>query len=220
MDASRLPSEAAAAISTRLELRFGYATDTGPRERNEDYAAFYAGSREQQARLGAVAAIADGVGGAKGGREAAELAVRSFIDGHLGQNETLGIQHNSARTVEAFNSWAHSIGRSDEKLAGMACTLTVLVLRGRQVHVIHVGDTRAYRWRDGRLAAANARSLRSAGGRPMTSTTSAVALSPARAAMPASTSSRAVSSGALRRARISAICRFGTPPWMPSLHRR
>jgi hypothetical protein len=58
---------------------------------------------------------------------------------------------NSARTVEAFNSWAHSIGRSDEKLAGMACTLTVLVLRGRQVHVIHVGDTRAYRWRDGRL---------------------------------------------------------------------
>ena len=82
---------------------------------------------------------------------AAELAVRSFIEGHLGQNETLGIQHNSARTVEAFNSWAHSIGRSDEKLAGMACTLTVLVLRGRQVHVIHVGDTRAYRWRDGRL---------------------------------------------------------------------
>ena len=151
MDASRLPSEAAAATWTRLELRFGYATDTGPRERNEDYAAFYAGSREQQARLGAVAAIADGVGGAKGGREAAELAVRSFIEGHLGQNETLGIQHNSARTVEAFNSWVHSIGRSDENLAGMACTLTVLVLRGRQVHVIHVGDTRAYRWRDGRL---------------------------------------------------------------------
>ena len=151
MDASRLPSEAAAATWTRLELRFGYATDTGPRERNEDYAAFYAASREQQARLGAVAAIADGVGGAKGGREAAELAVRSFIEGHLGQNETLGIQHNSARTVEAFNSWVHSIGRSDENLAGMACTLTVLVLRGRQVHVIHVGDTRAYRWRDGRL---------------------------------------------------------------------
>jgi serine/threonine protein phosphatase PrpC len=151
MDASRLPNEAAAATSTRLELRFGYTTDTGPRERNEDYAAFYAGSREQQARLGAVAAIADGVGGAKGGRETTELAVRSFIEGHLGQNETLGIQHNSARTVEAFNSWAHSIGRTDEKVAGMACTLTVLVLRGRQVHVIHVGDTRAYRWRDGRL---------------------------------------------------------------------
>ena len=77
--------------------------------------------------------------------------MRSFIEGHLGQNATLGIHRSSARTVEAFNSWADSTGRSDEKLAGMACTLTALVLRGRQVHVIHVGDTRAYRWRDGRL---------------------------------------------------------------------
>jgi serine/threonine protein phosphatase PrpC len=151
MDPSPVPSEAAIDTSTRLELRFGLATDTGPRERNEDYTAFYPGSREQRARLGAVAAIADGVGGAKGGREAAELAVRSFIDGHLGQNEALGIQRCSARTVGAFNSWAYSIGRSDTELAGMACTLTALVLRGRQVHVIHVGDTRAYRWRDGRL---------------------------------------------------------------------
>jgi serine/threonine protein phosphatase PrpC len=151
MEPVRAPSEAAADSPTRLELRFGFSTDTGPRERNEDYAAFYAGGREQQARLGAVAAVADGVGGTKGGREAAELAVRSFIEGHLGQNETLGIHRSSARTVEAFNSWAHSIGRTDEKLAGMACTLTALVLRGRQVHVIHVGDTRAYRWRDGRL---------------------------------------------------------------------
>jgi serine/threonine protein phosphatase PrpC len=136
---------------SRLELRFGIATDAGPREANEDYAAFYLGSREQQAQLGAVAALADGVGGAKGGRVAAELAVRSFIEGHLGQTATLGIHRNSARTVEAFNSWAHATGRRDESLAGMATTLTALVLRGRRIHVIHVGDTRAYRWRDGRL---------------------------------------------------------------------
>jgi serine/threonine protein phosphatase PrpC len=152
MEPARAPGEAAAGDPTRLELRFGIATDIGPREANEDYAAFHAGSsREQQARLGAVAAIADGVGGAKGGRVAAELAVRSFIDGHLGLNAALGIQRSSARTVEAFNSWAHAIGSRDANLAGMACTLTALVLRGRRVHVIHVGDSRAYRWRDGRL---------------------------------------------------------------------
>jgi serine/threonine protein phosphatase PrpC len=137
--------------ATRLELRFGIATDTGPREANEDYAAFYVGDAAEQARLGAVAVIADGVGGAAGGRVAAELAVRSFVDGHLGQNATLGIQRNSARTIEAFNSWAHAVGSRDPSLAGMATTLTALVLRGRRVHVIHVGDTRAYRWRDGAL---------------------------------------------------------------------
>jgi serine/threonine protein phosphatase PrpC len=148
-ESARAPAETDS--PTRLELRFGIATDTGPREANEDYAAVHLGSREQQARLGAVAAIADGVGGAKGGRVAAELAVRSFVDGHLDQNATLGIQKNSARTVEAFNSWAHAIGRRDERLEGMAATLTALVLRGRRVHIIHVGDSRAYRWRDGRL---------------------------------------------------------------------
>src|SRR5271170_194140 len=66
MEPLRTPSEVAADAPTRLELRVGFSTDTGPRERNEDYAAFYASSREQQARLGAMAAIADGVGGTKG----------------------------------------------------------------------------------------------------------------------------------------------------------
>lgn len=33
----------------------------------------------------------------------------------------------------------------------MACTFTALILRGRQAHVLHVGDTRLYRLRDGVL---------------------------------------------------------------------
>ena len=37
-----------------------------------------------------MAAVADGVGGAKGGRVAAELAVRMLFDGLLGQSEAIG----------------------------------------------------------------------------------------------------------------------------------
>ncbi len=144
-------AQASAARPNRLEFRFGIATEQGARERNEDYVACYTGSSEQQARHGSVAVIADGVGGAKGGRVAAELAVRAFIDGHLSQNAMLGIQRNGARSVEAINRWIHSLGRRDPTLEGMACTFTALILRGRQVHVIHVGDTRAYRLRDERL---------------------------------------------------------------------
>ena len=33
----------------------------------------------------------------------------------------------------------------------MACTFTALILRGRQVHSVHVGDSRLYRLRDGSL---------------------------------------------------------------------
>ncbi len=114
----------------RLEFRFGIATEQGARERNEDYVACYTGSREQQGLFGTVAAIADGVGGAKGGRVAAELAVRAFIDGHLSQNPMLGVQRNSARTVEAINRWINSLGCRDRTLEGMACTLTGLIFVG------------------------------------------------------------------------------------------
>jgi serine/threonine protein phosphatase PrpC len=152
MNKTPVPStEGSAARPNRLEFRFGIATEQGKRERNEDYVAFYAGSSDQQARFGSVAVIADGVGGAKGGRVAAELAVRAFIDGHLSQNPLLGLRRNCARTVEAVNRWINALGRRDRLLEGMACTLTALILRGRQMHLVHVGDSRAYRLRDERF---------------------------------------------------------------------
>ena len=45
----------------------------------------------------------------------------------------------------------HSQGSRDLTLAGMGCTFTGLVLRGRLAHVLHVGDTRAYRLSGQRL---------------------------------------------------------------------
>ena len=53
--------------------------------------------------------IADGVGGSKGGRVAAETVVRGFIDGYLGQSELLGVRKKSARALEAMNRWIHAM---------------------------------------------------------------------------------------------------------------
>lgn len=135
----------------RLEVEVGFCTERGPREENEDYVGVFQGGPDQLARFGVVAAVADGVGGHKGGRVAAELGVRGFIDGHLGQSEALGVRRTSARSIEAVNAWIHAHGRQDPALEGMACTLTALVLRGRQAHVAHVGDSRLYRLRGDRL---------------------------------------------------------------------
>ena len=98
-----------------------------------------------------MAAIADGVGGAKGGRVAAETAVRGFLDGFWDLPETMEVRRAAARVVNALNGWIHDLGRRDPELAGMGCTFTALVLRGRVAHVLHVGDTRAYRLRRDRL---------------------------------------------------------------------
>jgi serine/threonine protein phosphatase PrpC len=98
-----------------------------------------------------VAAIADGIGGAKGGRVAAETAVRGFFDGFCDLPETMEVRRAAAIVVNALNGWMNAQGHRDPALAGMGCTFTALVLRGRIAHVLHVGDTRVYRLSRDRL---------------------------------------------------------------------
>jgi serine/threonine protein phosphatase PrpC len=123
----------------------GFASQTGPRERNEDFAGAVLGWELPQPRHDVVAAIADGIGGAKGGRVAAETAVRGFLDGFCDLPETMEVRRAAANVVTALNGWIFSLRKQDPTLAGMGCTFTALVLRGRIAHVLHVGDTRAYR---------------------------------------------------------------------------
>src|SRR5271166_319908 len=129
----------------------GFASEKGPRKQNEDFAAAVIGAELPEPRREVVAAIADGVGGAKGGRIAAETAVRGFLDGFWDLPETMEVRRAAARVVNALNIWIHDLGRRDPELAGMGCTFTALVLRGRVAHVLHLGDTRAYRLRRDRL---------------------------------------------------------------------
>lgn len=136
---------------TRIQIQYGLASEQGRRPRNEDYAGIWLGTPGQQATQGIVAAVADGVGGSKGGRVAAELAVRSFIDAYYAQPETVGVQHAAASSIDAFNGWLHKMGRTDALLENAACTFTSLILLGRKVHVFHVGDSRAYRLSDSQL---------------------------------------------------------------------
>jgi serine/threonine protein phosphatase PrpC len=137
--------------ASAVKASVGFASETGPRERNEDFAGAVFGMELPQPRRDTVAAIADGIGGAKGGRVAAETAVRGFLDGFFDLPETMEVGRAGATVLDALNGWIFSQSRRDNKLAGMGCTFTALVLRGRVAHVLHVGDTRAYRLRGDRL---------------------------------------------------------------------
>ena len=134
-----------------VKASVGFASETGPRKRNEDFAGAVLGLELPEPRRDIVAAIADGIGGANGGRVAAETAVRGFLDGFCDLPETMEVRRAAAIVVNALNSWIYSQGQRDAKLAGMGCTFTALVLRGRVAHVLHVGDTRAYRLAGDRL---------------------------------------------------------------------
>ena len=134
----------------RLNIATGFATEIGLRDDNQDFAALCID--EQRGHHGAVAALADGVGGMKGGRVAAELAVRTFIDDYLGQSDLLSPRKTAARALESINYWLYREGVKNENLRGMSCAFTGIVIKGRRLHVFHVGDTRLWRLRDGVLS--------------------------------------------------------------------
>jgi serine/threonine protein phosphatase PrpC len=132
-------------------VSIGFRSVAGLRPRNEDFVGAVIGSRAPAERRDVAAAIADGIGSAKGGRQAAETAVRGFLDGFWDVPETMEVHRAGARILDSLNAWINAQGRQDPNLTGMGCTFTALVLRGRLAHLLHVGDTRAYRLSGGRL---------------------------------------------------------------------
>jgi serine/threonine protein phosphatase PrpC len=160
MTAARIPC---------VRASVGFCSAKGPRPDNEDFAGAVFGADLPEPRGDVVAAIADGIGSAKGGRIAAETAVRGFLDGMCELPETTEVRRSAAQVLSALNAWMHSQGRRDSSLVGMGCTFTALVLRGRVAHVLHIGDTRAYRLSGDRLTCLTTDHVREgAGGRPGT----------------------------------------------------
>ncbi|HOB13186.1 MAG TPA: protein phosphatase 2C domain-containing protein [Novosphingobium sp.] len=134
-----------------LVVAVGFSSQLGPREENQDFGGVHLGSALERARHGIIAAVADGVSGGKAGRVAAELAVRALIEGFYAMPDTIGPARAMQEPMAAYNRWLHSQGRG-EIMTDSATTFTALALRGRRAHLVHVGDSRAWRFSGGRLA--------------------------------------------------------------------
>jgi protein phosphatase len=114
-------------------------TDTGLQRRENEDAKF--------ARA-PVFVVADGMGGAQAGEVASKIAVEAFEpslpdDGN--PEEQL-----AARAREA-NKQIYNISQEQRERAGMGTTLTAAYLGDRDLAIAHVGDSRAYLFRDGQL---------------------------------------------------------------------
>ncbi len=134
-----------------LRLAIGHASLTGPRERNEDYCGVATPEGAELENKGMIAAVADGIGGHKGGREAAEYTVRGLLSDYFATPDTWSVPRAIETVTTALNRWVIAEGGRNAELAGMATTLSALVLRGRRFYTAHIGDSRIYRLSAGRL---------------------------------------------------------------------
>ena len=136
---------------SQLEVTVGGTSRIGGRADNQDFLGSTLPQGETLEQKGALFAIADGVGGHALGREAAEFSVRSLLSDYYSTPETLGVGRSLDLVLNATNRWLVAQGRRCREYAGMATTLTAVVLRGNRFHLTHVGDSRAYLWRNGQL---------------------------------------------------------------------
>ncbi len=118
-------------------------TDVGQRrEGNED--ALHVGD--------SVFAVADGMGGHAAGEVASALALEpiALLDGRVFGD----VEEARAALLEAVvaaNRAVVAAAEGDDTLSGMGTTLTAALFEGQRLHVAHVGDSRAYLLRDGRV---------------------------------------------------------------------
>jgi serine/threonine protein phosphatase PrpC len=134
-----------------LELVHGHASLAGSRPVNEDFCGLIAPRGAELEAKGVLAAIADGVAGEGGGRQASEYTVRGLLSDYYATPDTWAIPFAFDRVLSAINRWLVAQSRAQRNTASLATTLTALVLRGSRYVVAHVGDSRAYRWRAGAL---------------------------------------------------------------------
>jgi serine/threonine protein kinase len=134
-----------------LKVAFGLASRSGRRPDNQDFVVASDASLAERVTHGVVAALADGMGGAKGGRIAAELACRTFIDAYYSLPATLGVAAAADRAVSGFNRWLHGMAAADPAMTGAGTTFSAVVVRDRLVHALHVGDSRIWLLREAGL---------------------------------------------------------------------
>jgi PPM family protein phosphatase len=117
-----------------------FRSDTG-RQRNANEDAYFVRAP--------IFVVADGMGGAQAGEVASRAAAEAF-DRDLPDGPPEQILRE---TIETANRRIHQLASADPSRAGMGTTITAAIVNAEseEVGIGHVGDSRAYRLRDGRL---------------------------------------------------------------------
>lgn len=122
-----------------LVLHYAARSDVGKiRSKNDDSA--YVGRY--------LAVVADGMGGHAGGDVASASTVLDLVHlDHKDYDDDAGTV--LADEIQTANSLLSELVQTDPRLAGMGTTVTAILLSGNRLEFAHIGDSRAYRLKNG-----------------------------------------------------------------------
>ena len=133
-------------------IEYASLTDVGiRRSHNQDaHATLLASDEQQWQERGHLFLVADGMGAHAVGELASELAAGIIPHTYHKQAAQSGVPSLRKAFIEA-NATIHAKGQQNPEFSGMGTTTTALLIRPEGAWVGHVGDSRAYRIRDGQI---------------------------------------------------------------------
>ena len=136
-------------MGATLRVTLGQHSLAGRHAVNQDFHGAMLPAGSQRATKGIAVALADGIGSSRVSQVASAAAVRGFLDDYYATSDAWSVRRSAQRVLSATNAWLHAqTMRSDarfDKDSGYVCTFSALILKGRDVHLLHVGDARIYR---------------------------------------------------------------------------
>jgi protein phosphatase len=134
-----------------VSIRLASSTDVGRlRAANEDRCDLFVGAGPAHLLV-----VADGMGGHRGGATASQLAVATIgevFEQRFSQAGAIDGEQTLRQAIEEANRRIFSMALADPELEGMGTTVVAFLLEDPlRGSVAHVGDSRAYRHRRGRL---------------------------------------------------------------------
>jgi serine/threonine protein phosphatase PrpC len=121
-------------------------SSVGPaRKLNEDFVGFWQPEGEaERLQRGAIAVLADGVGGMQKGEVASRMAVETAISVFQRINPANTPKQILRQIFETANLEIYEAGMAEPEKGRMATTLTACIFRDKELSIAHVGDTRVY----------------------------------------------------------------------------
>ncbi len=134
---------------------FAKGTDVGRvRDHNEDFLdAFSPPDPVQRHQKGVLFVVADGMGGHQAGDVASQSAVEMISQQYYADPD-VDVRRSLTLAIKRANEYIYQEAQRMATRAGMGTTVVAAVVRGRELYLANVGDSRAYMMRQGKVTQA------------------------------------------------------------------
>ena len=130
-------------------ISVAFKSEKGRRPANEDAGLVL--TSEELGDVEGLFIVADGMGGRASGSVASKMAVNAVRDSFLSKAHSEDLAALLSESIRAANKVVYNEAQAKPELEGMGTTCVAAAIRDRRVYFAHMGDSRIYLLRDGRL---------------------------------------------------------------------